>query len=195
MCLCWREQRLLKLFSIPSETNKCYSIAQHNWPPEWCPSGVSNQILVLSSAGPLNFQEEAGGQVRRGWGSSSIWPVRGDLAIPSSHSLEERPSVLANIWALAMPSRGSEWPWAIINARSKFMIRFNKADSCQKAWGWWNNGREGGWTYSILNRSWGLFCPAEIPVSKTEKIPTLKGLISYTGSPLDLLHESTHFFF
>ena len=32
-------------------------------------------------------------------------------------------------------------------------------------------------------------------MSKTEKIATLKGLISYTGSPLDLLHESTHFFF
>ena len=71
--------------------------------------------------------------MRRGWGSSSIWPVQGDLAIHSSHSLGERPSVLVNIRVLAMPSRGFEWPRAIINARSKFMIRFNKADSCQKA--------------------------------------------------------------
>lgn len=31
VCPGWREEKLLKLFSIPSETNKCYSSAWHNW--------------------------------------------------------------------------------------------------------------------------------------------------------------------
>lgn len=31
VCLGWKEGKLLKLFSIPSETNKCYSSAWHNW--------------------------------------------------------------------------------------------------------------------------------------------------------------------
>lgn len=57
VCLAWREQRLLKLFSIPSETNKCYSIAWHNWAPEQCPSGVSNQMLILANACSVSILE------------------------------------------------------------------------------------------------------------------------------------------
>lgn len=90
---------------------------------------------VKSNLNPVKcFQEQAWGQGRRAWGSCSIWPVQGAMAIHRSQSLGERPSAPANTWILEMPSGRFKWPWVIVHANRQLSEGMGLMKEWKEGW-------------------------------------------------------------